>query len=202
MPLGIGPGRHPFTDGSPAARDVLRRGVARGEALVTAAARSQSRARDGWKIRLDIGSYTDALVRAVVARAGWGANVPQEAVYASSVVDGDGHPFDGTQSYVMHFAPGALPPVHAFWSLTLYGPTHFLVENALHRYAIGDRTPSLSHNADDSVDLYIGHAAPRGHQGNWLPAPAGPFLLTLRMYLPGAQVIDGRYRLPPVRRVG
>jgi len=199
--LGIGPGRHPFSDGSPAARDLLTRGVARGEAAVTAAARSQSRARDGWTIRLDIGTYTDVLVRAVVARVGWGANVPQEAVYASSDGDGDGHRYDGTQSYVMHFAPGALPPVRAFWSLTLYGPTHFLVENSLHRYAIGDRTPTLAHNADGSLDLYIGHAAPRGHEGNWLPAPAGPFLLSLRMYLPSAPILEGRYLPPPVRRV-
>ncbi len=197
--LGIGPGRHPYATGTPVARAVLARAVAQGEANVAAVAASQSRAVNGWTIRTDIGTYTDPVVRAVVARFGWGANVPQEAVYASSTADGDGRPYNGTRTYVVHFASRELPPVKAFWSLTLYGHDRFLVENPLHRYALGDRSPSVVRNRDGSLDLYIGHTAPPGHEGNWLPAPAGPFSLSLRMYLPEAPVLNGGYRVPPVR---
>ena len=198
--LGIGPQQHPYATGTPASREVLAAGVTRGEATVASAAASQSHAVNGWTTRLDIGTYTDPLVRAVIARFGWGANIPQEAVYASSSVDGTGQAYNGTHLYVMHLA-ATLPPVHAFWSLTLYGPDRFLVANDLHRYAISDRTPGIVRNSDGSLDLYVGHNAPAGHETNWLPAPAGPFQLSLRMYLPEPAILNGTYRLPPLQRV-
>ncbi len=199
--LGIGPQQHPYANGTPAARAALATGVKRGEATVAAASASQGHAVDGWTTKLNIGTYTDPLTRAVVARYGWGANIPQEAVYASSTADGSGQAYNGSHLYVMHFAPNSLPPVHAFWSVTLYGPDRFLVANSLQRYAIGDRTPGLVHNADGSLDLYVGHNAPPGHESNWLPAPTGPFQLSLRMYLPEAPILDGTYRLPPLQLV-
>jgi hypothetical protein len=200
--IGIAPGHHPYATGTPAARQALTAGVTRGEAAVATAAGSQTHAVNGWTTRLDIGTYTDPLTRAVVARFGWGANVPQEAVYSSATVDSTGQALNGTHTYVMHFAPGSLPPVKAFWSLTLYGPDHFLVTNNLQRYAISDRTPGIVRGADGSLDLYVGHDAPPGHESNWLPAPAGAFQLTLRMYLPESPILNGTYRLPPLRRVG
>ncbi len=199
--LGITPGQHPYTNGTAAVRATLTEGVKRGEAAVAAASASQSHAVDGWTTRLDIGTYTDPLTRAVVARYGWGANIPQEAVYASSALDGSGQAYDGTHLYVMHFTSGSTPPVHTFWSLTLYGPDRFLVANDIQRYAISDRTPGIVRNADGSLDLYVAHNAPPGHESNWLPAPAGPFQLSLRMYLPDAPILEGHYRLPPLQRI-
>jgi hypothetical protein len=197
--LGIGPGKHPFANGTTAARTVLSRGVTQGQGNVTTAAATQSHVVNGWSTRLDVGTYTDPLVRAVVARFGWGANIPAEAVYSSSNTDGSGQAYRGRRNYVMHFAAGALPPVQAFWSLTLYGPDNFLVENPLHRYAISDRNPGIVRNPDGSLDIYIGNVAPAGHTANWLPAPPGHFRLTVRMYLPDRQVLDGEYHVPPVQ---
>jgi hypothetical protein len=72
------------------------------------------------------------------------------------------------------------------------------VENPIHRYAIGSRTEGLKYNSDGSLDLYIQAEAPRSHGSNWLPAPAGPFVLTMRLYLPKPAILNGTYRIPPV----
>ena len=99
-------------------------------------------------------------------------------------------------------------PVDGFWSLTLYEATaqgqFFLTENAIHRYAIGDRTPGLQRRPDGGLDLWIGRADPGGaHTANWLPAPAsGPFALTFRAYLPKPELLNGHFRLPPVQVLG
>jgi hypothetical protein len=130
------------------------------------------------------------------------ANVPEEAVYPRSTVDGDGVPYDGARRYRLHFDAGQLPPVDAFWSVTLYGPDMFFTANPIDRYAIGDRTPGLTRNPDGSLDLIIQHDPPAGQEGNWLPAPAGPFNLMMRLYLPRPAVLDGSYRIPPVLPVG
>src|SRR6185369_5953633 len=157
---------------------------------------------DGWHLRTDIGTYGDDLdTRAAVARNGWGANVPAEAVYPSADTDSSGAPLDGTSSYRIHLAGDALPPVQAFWSLTLYGPDRFFVENPLHRYALGDRSPGLVFGADGALDLYVGSTAPPGLESNWLPAPAGPFSLILRLYLPDDAILDGRWVPPPIERL-
>ena len=92
--------------------------------------------------------------------------------------------------------------MQAFWSVTLYGPDQFFTANAIDRYAIGDRTPGLTKNADGSLDLYVQHTPPAGHQGNWLPSPLGGFSLMLRMYLPKPEVLSGSYQIPPVVRAG
>jgi hypothetical protein len=125
--------------------------------------------------------------------------VPAEAIYAGSSRDSGGAPYDGNRGYVIHFRRGQRPPVKAFWSVTMYGPDRFFIENPINRYAIGDRTPGLQHGADGSLDIYVQHDAPPGHESNWLPAPSGPFSLTLRLYLPEAEAIAGRYEYPTVR---
>lgn len=144
----------------------------------------------------------DAVLRAQVASAGWGANVPQEAVYAHAEGDASGAPFRGAHDYVLHFAAGGLPPVNAFWSVTLYGADHFFVANPINRCAIGDRTQALQYGADGSLDIYLARDAPAGHAANWLPTPTGSFYLSLRLYLPKPSVLDGSYRYPIVRRTG
>lgn len=201
--LGIGPGLHPATDGNAEIRAALEAGATDGLARVEQGVTEAAEEKNGWRTFLDIGTYTDDfLVRAAVAKFAWGANVPAEAVYPLSRADGAGAPYDGTKQYKMHFAASELPPVDAtsgFWSVTLYSAKDmFFVENAIHRYAIGDRTPGLSYGADGSLDLYIQNTAPAGHEANWLPAPPSPFVLILRLYLPPTAVQEGKYVVPPV----
>jgi hypothetical protein len=107
---------------------------------------------------------------------------------------GDGH-------YVIHFTKEQLPPAGAFWSLTMYAAEGFQVANPLNRFAIGDRD-ALKYNADGSLDLTIQHDDPGAEkQANWLPSPAGgPLGLTLRLYAPKPEALDGRWAPPPVRK--
>jgi hypothetical protein len=73
-----------------------------------------------------------------------------------------------------------------------------LVENSIHRYAIGSRTEGLKYNPDGSLDLFIQAHAPAGHESNWLPAPGGSFVLTMRLYLPKPELLNGTYKIPPI----
>jgi hypothetical protein len=132
--------------------------------------------------------------RAAVARLGLGALPPEEAIYFSCCQGGE--QLAGEHGYTLHFP--TLPPVHAFWSLTLYGEAGNFVANAIHRFAIGDRD-ALKFNSDGSLDLFIQHDAPgEGRDGNWLPAPSGKFNLSLRLYWPSEDVLRGRWKPPPV----
>jgi hypothetical protein len=198
--LGIGRGLHPFAEGGD--DGVLAAGVEKGLARIVEAAPGAGAHAGGWTMYLGIDAFEDdPLLRAIIAKTLWGANIPAEAVYARSLADSTGAPYAGTTDYVMHFDAGALPPVdavHGFWSVTLYGPDGFFVENALDRYAISDRTPGIVFAPDGSLDLSIQHAAPPGGESNWLPAPAGAFHLVLRIYLPSAAVTSGGYACPPV----
>lgn len=124
----------------------------------------------------------------------------EEATYFRADAMG-GRGLDGRQMWRWHFPAGHPLPADAFWSLTLYEPTDagesFLVENPIDRYAIGDRTPGLTLNADGSLDIWIGHDNPgAARESNWLPAPAGPFNLWLRAYHPAGGLLDGSYQLP------
>lgn len=202
--LGIGPGRHPSTEVSdPRLQATLAAGVQEGQHRLASRAQALGKTVNGWTTNLHVGRYGhDSLLRAVVAETGWGANVPAEAVYASSGRDSHGAPYDGGRDYVVHFRRGGLPPVKAFWSVTMYGPDRFFIANAINRYAIGDRTPGLRYGKDGSLDIYVQHDPPPGHESNWLPAPSGPFSLTMRLYLPKATVVAGRYEYPTVRPTG
>jgi len=156
---------------------------------------------NGWSvIRDSIGEYgTDYNVRAAVAMVGLGALPPAEASYPNTSVDETGQALDGEHQYRLHFAADQTPPAEAFWSLTMYDEDGFLIDNPIGRYAIGDRD-NLHFNADGSLDLYIQHQPPPGHESNWLPAPAGAFALTMRIYSPGARFLDGSWKLPGVQR--
>jgi len=127
-------------------------------------------------------------------------NLPQEAMYWTTSKDGAGHGLNGRHDYIMHFPPGGLPPNDAFWSLTMGDPKNRFVANPINRYSVSDRT-GLVPNADGSVDIYIQNTAPAGHESNWLPAPAGKFILWLRVYVPGAAILDGEYKVPPIAEV-
>jgi hypothetical protein len=162
-----------------------------------------ARVVNGWQMNTDtMGVYgTYYLKRAIVAMVGLGANLPEDAVYPMVVGDAEGKPLTGAHNYVMHFTKDEIPPVRAFWSVTLYDSEGFPVANELKRNAIGDRD-ALQFNADGSLDLYIQQASPGlDKQSNWLPAPGGAFNLTMRLYSPKAQVLDGNWVPPAVKRV-
>jgi hypothetical protein len=161
---------------------------------------------NGWNYTTKTGLYgTDYLMRALITAIGLGANRPQDAVYPTSLKDAKGDAYDGAQRYVMNFPKGQLPPVKGFWSLTMYDENYFFVANPLNRYSISARQP-LKSNPDGSVDLLIQHESPGPDQeSNWLPAPAGKFVLMLRMYWPNENdpsILDGTWKIPAVTKVG
>ena len=146
----------------------------------------------------------DYATRAQVALKYIGMLDGREAVYPMAWTDARGQPLDGGARYRLRFAPGALPPVDAFWSITLYDArSYMLVDNPLDRYAIGDRSTGMQHDADGGLTLHIQHAAPHSEaaRANWLPAPEGRFYLCLRAYLPRTDMLNGRYALPPLQRL-
>ncbi len=154
---------------------------------------------NGWNISLMTGSYgTNYLQRAYVAAIGLGANLPRDAIYPYTTVNGEGNPLTGSKKYVLHFAKDGLPPVKGFWSLTMYNSEYFFVPNVLQRYALGSRD-RLMKNLDGSIDLYIQKESPgKENESNWLPAPEGPFKLMLRLYWPQEEILSGSWVPPAV----
>ncbi|MGV9308202.1 DUF1254 domain-containing protein [Nonomuraea sp. NPDC003727] len=199
--LGIHPGK-PFDLNAvdPAIGKALRAAVPTAQKQIKAGVAALGEDVNGWRFATNLGSYgTDYMRRAATAWQGLGANLPQDAIYPLTLVDSSGRPLDGAGEYVIHFPAGQTPPVNAFWSITMYGPSGFLVDNPINRYEIG-HTAKPTANPDGSVDLYIAHDAPAGKQANWLPAPTGAFNLMLRMYWPEQSVIDGTWKTPPVTK--
>jgi hypothetical protein len=150
-----------------------------------------------------LGNYgTSYNIRAVVAMVGLGANLPEDAIYPSTRVDSAGQPLNGRHRYRLHFAANALPPVHAFWSITAYGADDFLIENPGQRYALGDRD-GLTYNPDGSLDLWIQSTSPTGASAsNWLPVKEGEsFLLNARLYYPKAAALNAAWGMPGVERM-
>jgi hypothetical protein len=140
-------------------------------------------------------------MRATVAMKGLGALSATETIYAQADFDADSEPLDGQHGYTLRFENGQMPPADAFWSVSLYGEDRYFAANPMGRYAIGDRTQGLRLNSDNSLTLQIQHERPAEGDANWLPAPAGPFYLILRMYHPREEMFNGRYTLPPVQRI-
>ncbi|MGV9711424.1 DUF1254 domain-containing protein [Gordonia sp. NPDC003424] len=158
---------------------------------------------NGWEILTDsIGVYgNDYLTRARVTLIGLGANPANDAVYPVLVTDADGAPLSGDNDYTIHFAADAIPPVDAFWSVTMYDAEGYQTANELDRFAIGDRD-ALRYNDDGSLDLYLQQSNPGADKvSNWLPAPAGPIGVTLRLYAPKPSVLDGTWTPPAVTRM-
>jgi len=162
--------------------------------------------RDGWLVLPagPIGVYgNDYLFRAVITMIGLGANPVDDALYPVNVSDSNGQPPMGENRYTIHFAAGKLPPVGAFWSVTMYDHEGFPVPNPIDRCAIGDRD-DLVYNADGSLDLFIQHSSPGpDKEPNWLPSPAiGELGLTMRLYEPKPAALNGDWSPPPIVKVG
>ena len=133
-------------------------------------------------------------------KLGLGSNAAEDGAYPVLIADADGNAVSGDNDYVMHFDADGLPPVRSFWSVTVYDPDGFQVANELNRFALGDRDP-LHYNGDGSLDLYVQHQDPGpDKQANWLPAPRGPFGITMRLYLPTARVLHGQWAPPGLRK--
>ncbi|MFD7844853.1 DUF1254 domain-containing protein [Nocardia sp. NPDC059764] len=156
---------------------------------------------NGWNIaRTGMGAYgTDYDRRAVVAHGGLGANLPEDAIYPNTRIDASGANLTSDRSYVLHFAADEIPPVHAFWSLTMYNDKGFFVTNPINRYAV--RGEQMRKNPDGSLDVYIQRQTPGAEkESNWLPTPAsGEFNLMLRLYWPDNKIIDGTWNPPGVK---
>jgi hypothetical protein len=160
---------------------------------------------NGWRVMTNTGLYgTDYLQRAFITAIGLGANRPQDAVYPTSTVDADGKPYDGVNRYLMHFDKDQTPPAKGFWSITIYDGDYFFVDNPLNRYTVSSRF-DFKHNEDGSLDLYIQKDSPgKEKESNWLPAPAGKFILMMRLYWPretASSIIDGTWKPPGVKKV-
>jgi hypothetical protein len=203
--IGIEPGKSfDFDKASPAVKAALERAVVDGLKLMKDKVPTLARVVNGWQMNTDtMGVYGNYyLKRAIVAMVGLGANQPEDAIYPMNVGDADGKPMDGANKYVLHFKKEELPPVGAFWSVTMYDTEGFMAPNKLDRFAIGDRD-ELKYNADGSLDIYIQHESPGADkESNWLPSPAqGVLSVTMRLYAPKAQAIDGRWNPPAVKLV-
>jgi hypothetical protein len=156
-----------------------------------------------WSMNTDtIGVYGNYyLKRAIVSQLGLGANLPEDAIYPLNLSDSEGQPLDGANKYTIHFDKGATPPVNAFWSITLYDPEGFQVANTLNRFAVSSWMP-FNYNPDGSLDLYFQNERPGNHkEANWLPAPKGPFNLTMRLYAPRGDSLTGKWNPPPVVKI-
>lgn len=160
---------------------------------------------NGWFYALqNVGTYgTSYKNRAMGAYIGLGVNLPEDAIYPASFVDGDGKPYDGSNRYTLHFTKEELPPADAFWSVTLYDKDGYQVANPLNRFAVGSHYDDnqLKFNADGSLVLYIQNERPEADKvSNWLPAPKGEFNLAMRLYSPQRAMRDGTWAPPPVKR--
>jgi hypothetical protein len=142
----------------------------------------------------------DYLLRAAAAVKGIYGNDAAEALYPFTEKDGGAH------RYTLTFPPGELPPVHAFWSVTMYDArTKLLVANEIDRYLVNSpMLPDLKKNADGAVELYVQKDEPTDpdEKANWLPAPDGPFLLVMRLYWPKESALDGTWAPPAVTEAG
>ncbi len=163
---------------------------------------SLARVANGWSMNTDtMGVYGNYyLKRAIVAQLGLGANLPEDAIYPLNLADETGKPLDGGSNYVLHFDKGATPPANAFWSVTLYDAHGYQVANSLNRFALSSWMP-FKIEPDGSLDLYFQNASPGADkEANWLPAPKGPFSLTMRLYVPKSEALTGKWNPPPVMK--
>ena len=161
-----------------------------------------ARVANGWSMNTDtMGVYGNYyLKRAIIAQQGLGANLPEDAIYPLNLADSTGKPLNGESNYVLHFEKDQIPPVNAFWSVTLYDQDGFQVPNALNRFAVSSWMP-FAFNADGSLDLHFQNESPgKDKEVNWLPAPKGPFNLTMRLYAPKSDALTGRWNPPAVAK--
>lgn len=202
--IGIEPGNDfDFAKLDPAVQKALETAPEDAQRLMKWKVPTIARVANGWSMNTDtMGTYgTYYLKRAIVSELGLGANLPDDAIYPLNLADDTAKPLDGTNKYVVHFDKDAVPPVNAFWSITLYDSDGFQVANALSRFAVSSWM-SFKKNADGSLDLYFQNESPgQDKEANWLPAPKGPFNVCMRLYGPKSDALTGKWNPPPVMKV-
>jgi hypothetical protein len=193
-----------FEGADPTVKKALAK--AAGDALELMQAKSPTIAPiiNGWQMNTSaMGVYgNEYLRRAIVAMIGLGANPPRDAIYPFAFIDGGGNALDAANTYVLRFEKSNLPPVDAFWSVTLYDENGFPVPNDMQRNALGDRD-DLTFGSDGSLELYFQSVSPgKDKKANWLPTPAsGPFNLVMRLYAPHREALEGDWVPPPIQKV-
>jgi hypothetical protein len=221
--FGLTSAESPYIDPAPALAKILIAGQKSAEEKLEELIHSAARPVNGWQNALrmfdyngdyfEIGTLNEPqwlipdrkiayVSRAIAARAGLWGNHGYEANYQIVYVDGDNQPLSGEHRYELYLPE--LPPVDAFWSLTMYDvPEFYLVANPIKRYSIGDRTPNLKYGADGSLTIYMQKDSPGPEkESNWLPAPqTGNFRPVMRLYQPKQPILDGSYVLPAIQRV-
>jgi hypothetical protein len=201
--IGIEPGRSfDISRLDPSVRKALEEAPAQAQALMKWKVPTIATVTNYWSMNTNtMGVYGNYyLKRAMVAQLGLGANLPEDAIYPLNLGDETGKPLIGANTYTIHFEKGGTPPVRAFWSITLYDADGFQVANVLNRFAVSSWMP-FHYNADGSLDLYFQSDSPgTDKEANWLPAPKGPFNLTMRLYSPNADALTGKWNPPAVKR--
>ncbi|HEY1068487.1 MAG TPA: DUF1254 domain-containing protein [Pirellulales bacterium] len=204
--IGIGAGKpFEFAKLPPAEQEAIGRGIKAAMAKLEARKTTLGRDENGWRVGAAFGDRAfyqgDWTLRAAAAAAGIYGNDMVEALYPLLAADSTGaHPDCTTNRYTITFPKDGLPPVNAFWSVTMYdGKTQLLVDNPLNRYLINSpMLPDLKKNADGSLTIYLQHESPGAdRESNWLPAPAGPIFVAMRLYWPREAALKGDWK-PPV----
>lgn len=211
--IGIGTEKPASVQGtSPEVKTAVGAGIKTALAKIDEATLTVGKRINGWQIGSAAGSREfyngNWALRAAGAKLGIYGNSKEEAVYPFTRKDANGIPLDGSRnSYTMTFPTGELPPVNAFWSITIYdGRTQFLIENPINRYLINSpMLNQLKKNADGSLTIYIQKDSPgKDKESNWLPAPDGPMMLAMRLYWPKAEppsvypLGNGSWSPPPI----
>jgi hypothetical protein len=215
--IGIGPNKtFNFKTLSLEDKAEIALGMKEGERKIDEAVVNSGKDVNGWRVGGLAGGDSafykgDWLKRAAVVKAGLYANDPEEATYPFTRVDSDGQLLDGSKhNYILTFQKDALPPVNAFWSVTMYdGKTQLLIKNAINRYLINSpMLPELKVNEDGTLTLYIQNKSPGADkEANWLPAPNGPIYLMMRLYWPNTAPPSilppgkGLWKPPAVKRI-
>jgi hypothetical protein len=207
--IGIGPGRaFEAARLDPAIRQAIDGGVVSAITRIKGFAAQVGEQKNGWLVTKRIfgnraqmqGQY---LTRAAGAYLGLFGNDLEEAYYPNANQDTEDDPLNGAvHNYVLKFARDEIPAVDAFWSITMYGlPEQQMVANPINRYSIGDGTKGLVYGPDGSLEIYLQHDRPdKEREPNWLPAPNGPFAVTMRMYLPKASALAPLYAPPGIQK--
>jgi hypothetical protein len=209
--IGIGPGV-PYDSPSlpPEVRQAIAEGVADARGQLAASSEQIGQNINGWLSMDAFGNRAayggDYLRRAAEAMVGWGGNDKIEAYYPMARFDASGDPFDGDARYELKLE--SMPPVKAFWSVTMYdtsfdGTAGYLIENPIDRYLINSTTEGLQFDDDGSLTITIQSTEPTDARAraNWLPSTSGKFYLALRMYWPEQDALDGTWLAPGVVRV-
>jgi hypothetical protein len=189
---------------SPEVREAVKAAPAAALKLMQQRIPTIAKVVNGWQMNTEtMGVYGNSyLKRAIITLVGLGANHAEDAVYPMVVTDADGEKVMGENKYIIRFEKDQIPPAGAFWSVTMYDAEGFQVANKLNRFAIGDRD-AMKFAGDGSLTIYIQHDSPGADkESNWLPSPAsGQLGITMRVYAPKPEVLDGRWAPPAIKRM-